>query len=304
MSLWMILSVGLVFFSALIIKKRFLPPYDGLKVTQLAIVLFSFFPFFEGIQAGQNHVLTLSLVLLALDLNLSGRNFLAGLAAGLLVYKPQLLFGLILVWVVWRNLPALSGMALIGLLWPGMDVLLHGLAPYAAYLQVSPQLLQLPYVEGFPGYLMVTPYGLLATAFPSLHWETIYRGTQIISVLLGAGLFYLAWRYRQADKAFKSLVLAFSIVFPLISMPYTLFHDLLLIIPILALVSRYNWDSGLLYVSVAVYTGSFFLLLISNALRIALGALVPLAIVGYLVYLLRKRRKSLLAHSLGSVSSV
>jgi hypothetical protein len=87
-----------------------------------------FYPVFAAVSFGQNSLFSLLFVALAYALRHRGRPFLAGLAAGLLLYKPQLLGGLAVLWLLegrrgWRSLAGLATMGVVlvggsGLLMP------------------------------------------------------------------------------------------------------------------------------------------------------------------------------------------
>jgi alpha-1,2-mannosyltransferase len=77
----------------------------------------SFFPTFAAVSFGQNTLLSFGVFALVYRLVAAERRFPAGLAAGLLLYKPQLLFGLALWWLfgIRHYWSALAGVAVTGL---------------------------------------------------------------------------------------------------------------------------------------------------------------------------------------------
>lgn len=76
-----------------------------------------FYPVFATVAFGQNTFLSLAMFALAYRGVATDRRFLAGLAAGLLLYKPQLLLGLGVWWLVdvRRFWPAVAGATVTGL---------------------------------------------------------------------------------------------------------------------------------------------------------------------------------------------
>ena len=76
----------------------------------------SFFPTFAAVGFGQNTLLSFAVFALVFRCLASGHRLLGGLTAGLLLYKPQLLFGLGLWWLfaVRRYWPSLVGLAVAG----------------------------------------------------------------------------------------------------------------------------------------------------------------------------------------------
>lgn len=165
--LWTLLSV-LITMGAVRLLAHLLPESIKSKLGywQLLIIVFSFFPFIEGLQVGQNHSLTLLLVTCVLIFTLSERWFLAGSMAGLMIYKPQLVLGFLLIWIIWRKYKALAAFATVALLWAGSYLIINGISPFLTYLNASRDLVLLPYVPGFPGYLLLTIYGFFTTLFP------------------------------------------------------------------------------------------------------------------------------------------
>lgn len=78
----------------------------------------TFYPVFAAVSFGQNTLLSFGLFALVYRLLVSQQRFLAGLAAGFLLYKPQLLLGLGLWWLfgVRRYWPCVLGSAVTGVL--------------------------------------------------------------------------------------------------------------------------------------------------------------------------------------------
>lgn len=73
----------------------------------------SFYPVFAAVSFGQNTLLSFGVFAIVFRLLQGERRYLAGLAAGLLLFKPQLLLGLGVWWMldVRRYWPALAGLA-------------------------------------------------------------------------------------------------------------------------------------------------------------------------------------------------
>lgn len=68
-----------------------------LPFPQFLVLVFSFFPFLAGWRVGQNHVLTLWLAVGILEMDRAGRPLLAGILAGLLLYKPHFALGFLIL---------------------------------------------------------------------------------------------------------------------------------------------------------------------------------------------------------------
>jgi hypothetical protein len=277
---WSILS----FFFTLIAVSQLIKYFPELSATnlnkgQLLIVTMSFFPWIEGFQAGQNHTLTLLLVTLIIIFSLSQKWFLVGAISGVIIYKPQLIIGLIIIWIIWRKYKAIAGFLLVSILCIGSYVLFFGLSPILNYLHLSSELLLLPYVPGFPGYLLLTIYGLLATLFPIEAFSTIRIISSVLSIAAGLGLCWIAYKLRNAPFLQRSPALVLAIVLPLIATPYALLHDIVILIPGFILWFRYQPSKGLLYTSIGIYLGGLFLTLLASVTHIAFVSLLSISVV-------------------------
>ena len=290
--LWTLLSLGFAF-GAIYLCHSLLPESmkSRLTVWQLLIIAFSFFPFIEGLQAGQNHTLTLLLISAVLVFTLSEHWSLAGVMAGLMIYKPQLVIGILVIWIIWRKYKALGAFAITSLLWAGSFYIINGIEPYKIYLSLSRDLFLLPYLEGFPGYLLITFYGLVTTIFPLSTLPIIRVLTIVFAFILLLVLSWLAFRFRNVPIIDKTPILALAILIPILVFPYALLHDMVIIIPAFILWARYSSSRILLYTAITVYLGCFILLLISTLTKIALITLIPISlIVMIILYIFKSRR--------------
>jgi hypothetical protein len=267
------------------------PPWlvqAGLTRSKLIIVLLSFLPFFEGFQAGQNHGLTFLLVTGITVATLSGRWYLAGLLAGFLLYKPQFVLGFLIIWLIWREYKAVASFTAVALAWAGVVVVSHGFGPYLAYLRTFDQTLWLPYIEGWPAYLMTTPYGLLVTLFPQDWLSAILWFTRLLTVSASAGIAWFAYRCRDVSCSNRHPVLVFALLYPFFATPYVLLHDLLILVPVFLLLSADREVAGrLLYAAIFTYFGALVLLLLGQKFNVALFVLIP---AGLLVLQLKSLR--------------
>jgi hypothetical protein len=82
-----------------------------------------FYPVFAAVSFGQNSLFSLALLALTFALLRRDRPLAAGLVAGLLLYKPQLLLGVGLLWLLdrRRGWPALVGLAVTGAALAGLS---------------------------------------------------------------------------------------------------------------------------------------------------------------------------------------
>ena len=78
-------------------------------------------------------------------------------------------------------------------------------------------------------------------------------------------------------------VLGLALLFPLIATPYTLVHDLVVLIPVFVLWAHTGPVRAALYAAVATYFATLLLPVISFAIGLALLFIVPLGLaIGYL----------------------
>jgi len=80
---------------------------------------------------------------------------------------------------------------------------------------------------------------------------------------------------------------------PILVSPYTLLHDLVILLPAFILWARYSRSTTLLYAAIMVYPGSFFLTLVSALTKVALIPLITLGVtILVIVHLYQSRRTS------------
>ncbi len=250
-----------------------------LPFSQFLVLIFSFFPFVAGWRTGQNHALTLWLVTGILEMDRAGHPFLAGILAGLLLYKPHFALGFLILWAVRREWRALLGFSAVAGAWVGLDLALHGLARYTEYLALLPTLMGL-IKKGFSSFALVTPFSLLITLLPA-NLQPLW--SPLSGLWLLAGCLALAiWGSQHRDRPVQAEMLA--VLFPLLIAPYTHLHDLLLLVPLPVLWAAHRPSRCLLYTTVAVYLGGLFLPLLGAPLGLALPGLIP---VGLLFALIR-----------------
>jgi hypothetical protein len=93
----------------------------------------------------------------------------------------------------------------------------------------------MPYPEGFGGYTEVTIYGLMITVHPPEAMSGIMFFTQTLSVLLSFSLALIAFQqhHRPVDQRQPALIII--IIYPVIIAPLTLLHDLVILIPAVAI---------------------------------------------------------------------
>jgi hypothetical protein len=261
----------------------------GLSRGQLIILVMSFFPLIESFQAGQNSALTLFLMTCVIFLTIKERNFLAGIFAGFMIYKPQYILGFLILWVVWKNWKALAGFSLVAIFWIGSFYIAHGFGLFRTYQELSQVFVMLPYIEGFPAYILVTLYGLLSTLFPQSAQPYTYAFSQFVLGMSIIALAMYAFSLRHKSTLERIPAITLAILLPLFATPYALLHDLVLVIPAFVLWAHYQPSRSLLLAAIATYFGAFFLTLVSALSHIALNAMLVIGLIALIILCLVKR---------------
>lgn len=278
--IWSILAVLSVFLSVELIL-RLVPSnhkIPGLTFVQLAIIVLSFFPFIEGLIAGQNHWLTLLLTTGIVFFMFKEKWYLSGILAGLLIYKPQFVLGFIILWFVWGKFKALSSFAVTAACWVGLFTLINGLDLYQTYLHLSHVFMDLPYIPGFPNYLLVTFYGFLTSFFTHDMQPILSLLSQSLLIISMLGLAWLAYTLRKADMYGRIPAVVAALILPLIATPYALLHDMVILIPAFVLWSIYSNSRKFIIISALIYLGAFFLTLAAALTKIAWVSLLTMAL--------------------------
>jgi hypothetical protein len=134
--IWTLISIALVF-AAVSISHKILPETIKVKLPfwQLLIIALSFFPFIEGLQAGQNHALTLLLItaLLLFTIRTLVSCGYHGWFADIQTPTGDWFYR---SWIVWRKYKALTAFMITALIWVGFlgD---QWIEPYQMYLNLS-----------------------------------------------------------------------------------------------------------------------------------------------------------------------
>jgi hypothetical protein len=261
---------------------------------RLLIIILAFFPFILGWQVGQNHTLTLLLISAILVFTMKNRPILAGLMAGFLIYKPQFAIGFLIIWLVWREYRALLAFGCISAIWIAISLIHYGIPPYQQYGQMGTLLLNLPYIDGFPGYLLVTIYGFLATLLPNTTAPIISNLVYPIMILCGAGLALIAFTFRKRSLSERIPVIILAVLYPFLATPYVLFHDLLILFPVFILWQQNPKSQSYFIFSVLLfYLGGLLLPTSAHFLQVAIMAIIPLVVFYGIINILRNPKPTL-----------
>ena len=177
----------------------------------------SFYPTFAAVSFGQNTLLSFGVFALVYAAVVRDRRFLAGLAAGLLLYKPQLLLGLGVWWVldVRRFWPALAGLAVSGL---ALGALSWAVLP-AETTEWVRRLPDIARYDRFEFYNLHNPrgFGDLLTGN-----REVGKWVGFAGLVLAVGWLWYFWRRHGADDR---LVFAAAVFATLWGSPHTMTYE-------------------------------------------------------------------------------
>lgn len=272
--LWTALSVGCLVASALIMFRYLLPAdlkKSGITLAYLLALLFSFYPTLFGLQNGQNHAHSLLLITLMTVFTLQKRQGWAGMCAALLLYKPQILVGWLLLWLLIKYYKALLAFILAGAAWAGLAFLHIGISPYLAYLQFIPQNASV-YTLGH--VWDVTPIAILSRLTIGL--TGITGLTSIYSLLafsgLAIGMVFLVLKFPENRG---TLPLMLALLFPFLGNPHFMFYDLVLLFPLFILWSQLSRSRLVLYSAIGLYFSALILPIFSEAVDFPVMGVLP-----------------------------
>jgi alpha-1,2-mannosyltransferase len=233
----------------------------------------TWFPVFAAISFGQNSLLSLFLICLTYYLWKKDKYLAAGLVSSLLLYKPQMVLGLGILWLIdyrrsWRSL---IGLACGGAILAGLS---FWLLPDAsqAYLNLSRNFLPgLIYQDQFPIWHLYSLRGF---------WFLLLAGNrtlaEVLSLILSLGgilVYIFLWRNHRDQK---DLLFAAAICLTIWISPHAMVYDwCILIIPAIIFWEHYPYLKPLLK---ALYALVWVAALISAPLTIAQLEILPVAL--------------------------
>jgi alpha-1,2-mannosyltransferase len=177
----------------------------------------TFYPVFAAVSFGQNTLLSFGVFALVYRLLVNQQRFLAGLAAGFLMYKPQLLLGLALWWLfgVRRYWPCLFGASVTAILFALVSFLFVA-DETAAWVNHLPEIAR---YDAFDFYNLHNPrgFGVLLTGNKSFgNW------VGIVGLAVTVLWFFRFWRRHGSDLA---LMFSAAVFATLIGSPHTMTYE-------------------------------------------------------------------------------
>src|SRR5262245_28258597 len=177
----------------------------------VAVGALSLAPVLFGLYSGQMHSFILLGSIAVVVLVLDHKSWQAGAIVGLLAIKPQIALSFGLLFVVRRDLRACIAAVLT---FAGLNALLIGRVGFdkavllhASYLDTTRSLLMMPFTDGFPSYLLLTPYGLMSGLVGPDRQQTILLLSNIVAVVVVLWFLMDAWRMRHAQEEAAVLLL-------------------------------------------------------------------------------------------------
>jgi hypothetical protein len=212
-------AVGL---GVLVLAIGWLKPENPRRVLMWSL---TFYPVFAVVSFGQNSLLSLGVFAAVYRLMSSNRFFLAGMVAGLLWFKPQLLLGLFLWWgfAPRKHLACWLGVAVTGSILAAISWLA---LPDASWAFVESLQANLGY-GGEKGWNKESPRAfwslLLPDAVPAVIW-----GLTVATVL---PMIAMAWRVSKRSGAEVAVMFPVAVFLTLWVSPHTLIYEWALLIP-------------------------------------------------------------------------
>jgi len=211
---WSLLSLILLWVSISLLLPG--PPNKGFLWS------LTWFPIFATISFGQNSLLSLFLFSLSYWLWRRNKPLAAGLVSSLLLYKPQMVLGIGLLWLLEyrKDWKALLGLALGGVTLAGIS---FWLMPEASreYINLARDFLpSLIYGDQFPLWHLHSLRGFFVLLIPGIRWLP-----EVISLILsavGIAAFYLFW---QKNRQEQDLLFAAAICLTIWITPHAMIYD-------------------------------------------------------------------------------
>jgi hypothetical protein len=200
---------------------------SGLTILILAIAFPAFWHLIAWGQTSAPALLCFTLAFLALS---AKREFLAGLALGCLIFKPQLAVAAAIVFVITLNWKIISGALLAAAAQLTAAVLYYGPAPLRQWIQTLANVsAQLPLLEPRP----YQTHSLRTFWTMLLPWPSVSLTLYLTTALLVAAITVACWRSRSPLSLRYSALLFATVLLA----PHLTVYDLVLLAPAFLLLS-------------------------------------------------------------------
>ena len=282
--LWTMISGAALVVAVLLIDSLFKESLRALGMSRgmVATIVLSLSAVVLGLYAGQMHALVLCGSLAVIALALSGHIAAAGFIVGLLAVKPQIAFSLGLLFLIRGQLRACVS-ALVAFAGLNSPLIVHAgwagtLALYRDYLDTARIALTLPFQAGFPASLLMTPYGLIATALGPAHERAALLLSNTIAAVFIAWFAVDVWRTRRESGSALRRACARALLLPFLAFPYLMMYDAtpLVIAPLLSNHPSPRNDG--VRTAALMYSWLWVCVPLSAMLHLPLGGIAPFAL--------------------------
>ncbi len=124
----------------------------------------------------------------------------------------------------------------------------------------------------------MTLYGFLTSLFPESTQSTLSFLSEAIFILGVIALGWYAWKLRKQTMTERIPAIVCSIMLPLLASPYSLLHDMVVLIPAFILCMIYAPSRELILTTGLLYLGAFLLTFLAAITKIALMPLLLIAV--------------------------
>jgi alpha-1,2-mannosyltransferase len=273
-SVWIVSELAALWLSLMILGVK--------KPARAFFWALTFSPVFSAVSFGQNTLMSLALLSLTYALWRDGKLWAAGLVCSLLLYKPQLILGIGVLWflewlLVRRGWQSLAGLALGGIALAGLSFLFMPDAS-RAYIEFSRKILPgFTTWEGYPLWNAHTPRAFWQLLLPGLAW--LSDGLYVLCLVAGLAVYGVLWRKFRSQPAW---LYAGAICLTLWLTPHAMIYDwAILLIPAVLLWqnSSADWKGIYALVWVAAFISGPFTLGQLKLLPLAVQISVPVLAV-------------------------
>jgi hypothetical protein len=281
---WTLLSCAALA-GAIALMQRLLQkePWNIVAPTKTFVVIaLSLAPVVWGLASGQMHVFVLLGSLAVVVFVLEDKPWHAGAVAGLLTIKPQVALAFLIFFVARRNVRACVAAALA---FGGLNALLIGtvgidtaLSLYATYLDMTHALVMLPFTDGFPRDLLLTPYGFMSGLVGPEHQGAILIAANILATATVLWFLLDAFRWRHSPDGGTRRLLGRTLLLPSLVTPYLMVYDAAPLMASCLLIVPPTMPRVALALGGIVYFGLLIYPVVSGAIGIPLGALLPIGL--------------------------
>lgn len=269
--IWFIVNLLFLWFSVYLLR--------GTSPKRVFFWTLTWFPVFACFSYGQNSILSLAILSLTYYFWKSDKRIIAGMISSLLLYKPQLLLGLVILWLLeWRH----DWRSLLGLA-AGAGVLV-GTSFYfmpeasIAYINFALTILpRLSSMESFPIWHSQTLESFWLLLFPGKTGLAAVLAISMVVIALIA-LIRLWFLFKHE----KLTLFAFAICFTILITPHAMIYDwILLLIPAVVLWYSYpnlrdQWKPLFAAIWVSTFVSDSFTIMQLKLLPLALQIDVPI----------------------------